>query len=587
MSSYSNASKVIAVELAIAEHVRHGDHVHFAQTGARPNALLRGLAAHFAGSHPELTVSSTSIGGTQISLALADQGLFKRIITGYIGHQYPAPRPSVITGMLKDNGVEIEEWTLLTIVQRLRAGAAGMPWIATSSFADGSLPGSERLVRHVDVDGKSLRLIPALRPDVTLLHGALADEMGNTLICPPYTEATAGALAATRGVVVTAERIVSSDELRRFAHLPMVPSLAVLSVSEAPLGSHPASLYFDGVDETLSYRDDYQFLDEMMQALESDKATRDNWFTENVATKAEPHTYAASLPAGRVHELKTDWRRGAGVRGRSVPAPSADGSGLANRTERMIVLAARAIQRSVAERQPEYLFAGIGASSLASWLASRLSEDFPLMISETGLLAYTPAVGDSWLFSTTNVKSSTELTDTETILGALIQGRGARGMAVLAAGEVDSHGNINSTVSNGIFLTGSGGASDVLSGCHDVTVLIPHSRRRLVHDASYVTSPGRNVTRIVTDRAVFERDAGGRFVLESVMNDGKGFDTSVAEAVDQTPWDCRGAMRPQLAPEPSSRELALLRELDPRGSFLSRANRRQSPDSVTPTEVRA
>lgn len=562
--------KVCSVEDAIARHVHPGDRLHLAATGTRPNALLRALGARFAGTRPGFTVSATSIGGTQVSLALVHLGLFDRIVCGYLGHQYPSPKPASVGAALARDGVEVEEWTLLSLVQRLRAGAMGMRWATTSSLADGSLPAAIGHVRHIDVDDDTLTLLPALRPDVTLVHAAIADQHGNAVICPPYTENTLGALAARRGAIVTVERIVSDEEFRRHSHLPVIPALAVLAVCEAPLGSHPAGLFADGIDPGLTYADDYAYLSAMLTALEQDDGTRHRWIEENIVTRADPAAYRASLPPGRVEHLRTWWRKDAPRTTATQDVPA----GPANPTERMVVLAARELLSATRSACPEYLFAGIGTSSLAAWLANELSDaEFPLLVSETGLLGYQPSVGDPWLFSAANISSATGLTDTESILGALIQGRGDKGMSVLAAAQVDAAGDINSTRAGGRFLTGSGGANDVLSGCSDVTVLIPHRPRRLVAEVDYVTSPGRAVRRIVTDRAVLTRE-GDAFVLSAVLADPAWPDPDalVADIVAATPWPCLGTRPPRILPPPGADELRVLRGLDPLGLFLD--NRR-------------
>lgn len=565
MAGLQGVRKVCSVEDAIERHVHPGDRLHLAATGTRPNALLRALGARFAGTRPGFTVSATSIGGTQVSLALVHMGLFDRIVCGYLGHQYPSPKPASVAAALARDGVEVEEWTLLSLVQRLRAGAMGMRWATTSSLADGSLPAAIGHVRHIDVDEDTLTLLPALRPDVTFVHAAIADQHGNAIICPPYTENTLGALAARRGAIVTVERIVSDEEFRRHSHLPVIPALAVLAVCEAPLGSHPAGLFADGIDPALTYADDYAYLSEMLTALEEDDGTRTRWIEENVVTKADPAVYRRSQPSGRVEHLRTWWRKDATVPPAPVPSDMP-----ANQTERMVVLAARALLSATGTAAPEYLFAGIGTSSLAAWLANQLSDaEFPLLVSETGLLGYQPSVGDPWLFSAANISSATGLTDTESILGALIQGRGDKGMSVLAAAQVDAAGDINSTRAGGRFLTGSGGANDVLSGCLDVTVLIPHRPRRLVAEVDYVTSPGRAVRRIVTDRAVLTRD-GDRFVLSAVLADPARPDPDalVADVVAATPWPCLGGRPPTILLPPSDDELHVLRGLDPLGLFL-------------------
>ena len=77
------------------------------------------------------------MGGTY--LALVQLGLVKKIIVSFAGEGYPTPGPSpVIWNALASKKMQLENWTMLTIPQRLLAGAMGVPFFPTRSLAGSS-----------------------------------------------------------------------------------------------------------------------------------------------------------------------------------------------------------------------------------------------------------------------------------------------------------------------------------------------------------------------------------------------------------------------------------------------------------------
>lgn len=568
-------SKVCSPAEAVAAHVHPGDHLHLVTAGGRPNALIRALLAHFWDQPTEarLTVSGTSLGGTQLGLALLERNMVARAITGYVGHQYPAPGPALVAREALAGGTAFEMWSLLTLLQRLRAGAMGLEWTTTKSIAGGSLSAIEANVRRLTVDGDDVTLIPALRPDIALVHAIIADDAGNALLPAPYGESTLGALAATRGVLVTAEKVVSAEEFRRYPRVPSLPANVVLSVSAARFGAHPSSLYADGVDTSLTYRDDYEFLTALRTALESDPAERERWLRANLALPVDPDAYIEQLGDRRIHELQHEWRT-------PLTPPTVPNTTPMTREERMIIAAASVIAERVEQAQPAFVFAGIGASSLATWLARTRIPEFPPLISEMGFFDYTPQTGDPWLFATANMVESAVLSDTDTILGSLVQGHAKDGIGVLATAQIDRHGNLNTTEAGGRFITGSGGANDVTSAIGEVIVVVPHHATRLPADVDYITSPGSPVTTIVTDRAVFTR-AATTFALHAIVTAydiEPNIDATVKEVLSVTPWVTEVSPALRIIEIDTDDALLTLRHYDPERHFLG--------TSETPTPAR-
>ncbi len=87
---------------------------------------------------------------------------------------------------------------------------------------------------------RKLLAAAAVKPDVCLLHAQQADEFGNVqYLGPPFFDAMLA--QASRRVIVSVDRIVSSDTIRRANHLTKLPAAMVDAVVEAPYGAHPTA----------------------------------------------------------------------------------------------------------------------------------------------------------------------------------------------------------------------------------------------------------------------------------------------------------------------------------------------------------
>ncbi|MGH2368689.1 MAG: CoA-transferase, partial [Chloroflexota bacterium] len=119
----------------------------------------------------------------------------------------------------------------------------------------------------------------ALVPDVALMHAWVADRAGNVIIAPPMNENMYGAMAARNGAVVTVEKIVSTDFIRRHADLVRLPSQYVRAIVEAPHGNHPGGMYGMSVPELEGYAEDLEWILECRRAFRKPE-TADAWIKE-------------------------------------------------------------------------------------------------------------------------------------------------------------------------------------------------------------------------------------------------------------------------------------------------------------------
>jgi glutaconate CoA-transferase subunit B len=153
----------------------------------------------------------------------------------------------------------------------------------------------------------------------------------------------------------------------------------------------------------------------------------------------------------------------------------------------------------------------------------------------------------------------------------------------LGGAQVDRHGNLNSTVVGDyddpdVRLPGSGGACEIACNAGRTLVITPHETRRFPAEVDFVTSPGYVDGRegrealglsggpaaVITDKAVLRFDDEGEAYVDSLH---PGVDRERVQAA--TGWDLAFADDVGVTPEPTTREVRLLREqLDPKGRVI-------------------
>ncbi|MEQ9815309.1 MAG: CoA-transferase [Azospirillaceae bacterium] len=121
----------------------------------------------------------------------------------------------------------------------LRAAASGLPWMPIPDLGTDLPRVSPQVYRRLD-DGSGLLSVPAIVPDIALLHAQQADEQGNI----QYFGGTAFDILiaqAARTTIVSVDRVVSSWEAAQATHLTRLPRAFVDHVVAAPFGAHPTS----------------------------------------------------------------------------------------------------------------------------------------------------------------------------------------------------------------------------------------------------------------------------------------------------------------------------------------------------------
>lgn len=170
--------------------------------------------------------------------------------------------------------LEIEEHSHAALAAAYHAGASGLPFAVLRGYVGTDLPTVNPRIRSVTCPftGEELAAVPAVRPDVTVVHAQRADREGNVLLEGIVGVQKEAVLAATRSVV-TVEEVVD-DLAPGGPNAVVLPSWVVDAVAVAPGGAAPS--YAHGY----STRDNAAYL--AWDEVSRDRDTFRAWLDEHV-----------------------------------------------------------------------------------------------------------------------------------------------------------------------------------------------------------------------------------------------------------------------------------------------------------------
>ncbi|HEV7667423.1 MAG TPA: CoA-transferase [Thermoanaerobaculia bacterium] len=190
-----------------------------------------------------------------------------------VEHGWPAP-------------LVLDEHSHAGLAAAYTAGASGLPFGVLRGYLGTDLAAANPNVKSVvcPYTGETLATVPAIRPDVTILHAQRADRHGNVAIEGIVGAAREAALAA-RAVVVTVEEVV--DELLPLGNGVLLPHWVVSAVVHCPGGAHPS--YALG-----HYPRDNAFY-QRWDAISRERASFLHWMERHVLASADYRSFLASL----------------------------------------------------------------------------------------------------------------------------------------------------------------------------------------------------------------------------------------------------------------------------------------------------
>lgn len=148
----------------------------------------------------------------------------------------------VVEQAIREGRVKAFEYSNVVMTNRMMAGAMGLPFLPVRSFGgtDGFQHSGAKLITD-PYTGEAITIVPALNPDVALIHVHQADVFGNARIFGTGISHVEAALAS-RKVIVSTEEIVDTEEIRRDPGRTTIPYYVVDAVVHLPFGAYPGEM---------------------------------------------------------------------------------------------------------------------------------------------------------------------------------------------------------------------------------------------------------------------------------------------------------------------------------------------------------
>ncbi len=263
--------KTMTARQAVERFVKDGDYVSFdfSSFTRGPQVLIREIIRQRR-RHLWYCAKFTLIEST----LLVAGGNVDHIDVGFLG------LGRLLNQSIEEGRVKVTEWTNGTLTLRHQAGAMGVPFLPTRALlGTDTLKYSGAKVIEDPFSGKPITLIPAVNPDVALIHVHEADIYGNARCYGPGVAPLETAEAARR-VIISTDKIIDHDAIRQEPGKTTIPYYLVDAVVYAPFGCWPGGLpgvyeldfehFLDFLGKTESMEAMADYLEEYIYSVESD-----------------------------------------------------------------------------------------------------------------------------------------------------------------------------------------------------------------------------------------------------------------------------------------------------------------------------
>ena len=262
-------SKRIALSEAIAKYVHDGDILY----AAGFTHLIPFAAGHeiIRQNKKDLTLARAT--PDLIYDMMVAAGCARKVIFSYMGNPGVGSL-RIMRSALEQGKLEWEEYSHFGMITRLQAGASGLPFLPMNQTGGTDLEHANPNIKRITdpYGGKDVIVVPALNPDVAIVHVQRADVNGNAHLWGIIGEQKEAAFAAKK-VILTAEEIVDESVIRSDPNRTMIPGIVVSAVCHVPYACHPSSAqgYYDRDNEF------YLAWDRISESSDSVRAWLDEW----------------------------------------------------------------------------------------------------------------------------------------------------------------------------------------------------------------------------------------------------------------------------------------------------------------------
>lgn len=246
MSRRLEEDKCVPMKEAIQEAVRPGDTLY-----------IEGFThlICFAAGHEIIRQGIQNLIGARLTPDLVydqliEAGCLKKLIFSWAGNPGVGSLHALRRRSQKDSAskLELEEYSHFGMVARLIAAGNGLPFWPMKNYRGSNLPDANPKIKSIECPytGESFATVPALHPDVAIVHCQRSDKGGNAQIWG-LMGTQKEAVFASKRVIVVAEEIIDNAIIRSDPNRTLIPGMLVDHVVHEPWGAHPSYVqgYYD------------------------------------------------------------------------------------------------------------------------------------------------------------------------------------------------------------------------------------------------------------------------------------------------------------------------------------------------------
>ncbi|MHA1693983.1 MAG: CoA transferase subunit A [Candidatus Helarchaeota archaeon] len=267
----NESPKLMSTKEAIKKFVHDGDTLSITSCGtAGPYALIHEIIRQ---KKKNLTaVQATCMHELDL---LAGCGCLKKVISSW-SYRIVKGQRAFDRGVVEYN-IEVQDYTNYTVAAMLMAGALNLPFfpakpsILYTDIWNRHKEGMFKLIDNPFNPKEKVLLVPAIKPDVAIVHCQRVDQDGNAQLWGALGTVKHGALASKR-IIVSAEEMVPREVVRLSPNNTIIPGFRVDAICIEPWGAHPS--------EVLGYYDMDRMMVGLYSAASVSKSLFSSWVDE-------------------------------------------------------------------------------------------------------------------------------------------------------------------------------------------------------------------------------------------------------------------------------------------------------------------
>ncbi len=262
-------SKLTTLSKAISKFVKDGDVVY----AAGFTHLIPFAAGHEIIRQKRRNLVLARATPDLIYEQMVAAGCARKVIFSYMGNPGVGSL-RIVRKAIEQGHIVWEEYSHFGMITRLQAGASGLPFLPMNQTGSSDLEKVNPNIKRISdpYGGKDVIVVPALNPDIAIVHVQRADTNGNAHLWGIIGEQKEAAFAA-RKVILTSEEIVDESIIRSDPNRTLIPEIVVDAVCHVPKACHPsyAQGYYDRDNEF------YLEWDKISESLENVNSWIDEW----------------------------------------------------------------------------------------------------------------------------------------------------------------------------------------------------------------------------------------------------------------------------------------------------------------------